>query len=52
MFDLIRVFVIGKAFHPSLLFAGKARAYLSEAPFSFAMDKHSSLLQKMCKIRP
>jgi len=46
------VFVPGKALHPSLLFAGKAGAYMSEAPFSFAMDKHSSLLQKMCKLRP
>jgi len=28
------VFVLGKPFQPGLMFAGKARVYLSEAPFS------------------
>jgi hypothetical protein len=45
-----RAFVHGKPFHPSLMFAGKARAYPSEAPRlhsrvgSWASHKH--------KIRP
>jgi hypothetical protein len=30
---LARVFVLGNPFQPSLMFAGKAGAYLSEAPF-------------------
>ncbi len=56
------MFVRGKAFQPSLVFAGMAGAYLSGAPLygrlpvlpantrlsrkGFAMDKHSSLLQE------
>jgi hypothetical protein len=29
------VFVLGKPFHPSLMFEGKAGAYLSEVPFRY-----------------
>jgi hypothetical protein len=31
-----RVFVLGKPFEPNLMFAGKAKAYLSEAPFRYS----------------
>ncbi len=49
------MFVPGKLFQPSRMFAGKAGALPSEAPFKckhwtrlekLAEDKHSSLLQK------
>jgi hypothetical protein len=32
-FFVIRVFVLGKLFQPSLMFVGKAGAYPSEGPF-------------------
>jgi hypothetical protein len=41
------VFVLGKPFQPSLIFAGKAGAYPSEALFRLARDKRSSLLRKV-----
>jgi hypothetical protein len=31
------VFVPGKPYQPSLVFAGKARAYPSEAPFRYSI---------------
>ncbi len=33
---VIKVFVLGKPFQPSLMFASKARAYLSEAPLMYS----------------
>ncbi len=37
------MFVLGKTFQPSLMFAGKAGAYLSEAPFT-TIHFHPSLI--------
>jgi hypothetical protein len=34
IFVIARVFVFGKPFQLSLMFAGKAAAYMSEAPFT------------------
>ena len=37
VFKIARVFVPGKPFQPSHMFAGKAGAYMSEAPFRCSM---------------
>jgi hypothetical protein len=48
----LRIFILSKSvfpgqpFQPSLMFAGKAGAYPSEAPLKLAKDKHSILLRK------
>jgi len=38
------VFVPGKPLQPSLMFAGKIRAYLSEAPFRVGPQPHPQTL--------
>ncbi len=53
------VFFPGKPFQPSLVFASKARAYLSEAPFTYSTleygyapsltNKHKTRLERLAR---